>query len=242
MIAAKFTELAARALFPPGLYCACCGKFIDDKRAYSLCDHCVERMKFDVAAPVVEGFDFALTAMGYGAYERRLIFALKYDGRLYMARTIAEILRDCLIFVLEREGGCPALLADCITEVPLSPARYRRRGFNQAEKIASHLGRLCGIRHEAGLLLRSRETEAQRSLSAEERRRNVEGAFAVAGGKGGLVSGKSILLIDDIYTTGATAAACGRALREAGARRLYFLALLNAANRHHEPPQDYQRG
>ena len=78
--------------------------------------------------------------------------------------------------------------------------------------------------------------EGPRTLSPDERRENMAGAFCAAPDKRAAVQGKRVLLIDDIFTTGATASECGRALREAGVSELYFAALLNAANRHHQQP------
>ena len=233
------TKTISDLLFPPDIYCLCCGKYTGPGSRYSLCSHCMERMNFKALPLRIEGFDWAAAAMGYGTYERRLVFSLKYDGHTYVAVTAAEIIRDALIHMAIRDKTSPFLKADLITEVPISKKRSRERGFNQAEKIAAHLGSMCGIRHEKNVLMRVRDTKAQRALSADERRENMRDAFCVNHNRASIIKGKSVLLIDDIFTTGATAAECGRALREAGAEKLYFVAWMNAANRHHKAAEMY---
>lgn len=170
-----------------------------------------------------------LSAMGYGLYERQLIFTLKYSGKTYVARHIAAILFDCLKKRLAESGDCPWLRADVIVPVPLHAEKQRLRGFNQAERIAFHLSRQTGIPLADGVLLRVRNTRPQRALSAEERKNNMEGAFALSEKRAAAVKDKRVLLIDDIFTTGATAAACAEALRKGGAARVDFLALAAVA-------------
>ena len=72
---------------------------------------------------------------GYGVYERRLIFSLKYNGHTYVARVAAEILKDAMMQAVREKKGCPHLTADLITAVPVSRSRRADRGFDQAEKI-----------------------------------------------------------------------------------------------------------
>ncbi len=229
---------AAGLLFPPDIYCLCCGKYTGAGSVYSLCDHCVKAMNFQAGQPEIPGFDSGFTAMGYGVYERRLIFSLKYNGHTYVARVAAEILKDAMMQAVREKKGCPHLTADLITAVPVSRSRRADRGFDQAEKIAVRFAELCGMEYEKDVLIRNRDTVAQRGLSSAERQKNVEGAFSANPSKMLKITGKSILLIDDIYTTGATARECGRVLREAGAGNLYFAALLNAGNRNHRPPDE----
>lgn len=223
----KITEL----IFPSSIYCICCGKYIDESRAYSLCDHCIKRMDFSMKKlPLKQGdsLDSAAAAMGYGLYERQLIFGLKYGGKTYISRHIADILYDCMKKRLYDTGDCPQLMADVIVPVPLHAAKMKQRGFNQADKIALRLGERTGISVCSCALRRERRTSPQRALSAAERRRNVEGAFKADAGRARILKGKRVLLIDDIYTTGATALACAESLKEAGAARVDFIALTAA--------------
>ena len=221
-------------IFPKGLYCVVCGKYIDDTRQYCLCDHCIKRMNFGCSnfdcSPF---FDYGFAAMGYGLYERRLIFNLKYDGKTYMAPILADIIYDAMYSLVASGKECPLLDANMIVPVPLHQRRLSERGFNQSEKIAKHLGRKLSIPTNSKVLQRVRDTHTQRALSADERTQNLEGAFQVPESMINEVQGKKIIILDDIYTTGVTAISCAKALRKAGAKKIYVVTLLFAGNRHH---------
>jgi len=162
-------------------------------------------------------------AVAHGVYSGRLrvlVHLLKYDGMEPLARRLGALLA-------ERVLAIPSLPEELtVVPVPLWPAKHRQRGFNQAEHIArgameAILRRRPGMRIKmvARALARQRATESQAGLSPRERRINVRGAFFVA--QPAAIDGKHVLLIDDIYTTGATARACAQALRSAGATRVW---------------------
>jgi ComF family protein len=110
--------------------------------------------------------------------------------------------------------------------MPLHAARYRERGFNQAEVIAGHVASRLGLQPDTTLLVRVRHTAAQTTLTAAERRRNCEGAFAVRPGR--RVPAR-VALLDDVMTTGSTAAAAATALHAAGARHVQLWVCAAAA-------------
>ena len=114
---------------------------------------------------------------------------------------------------------------DYIVPVPVHRDKEKARGFNQAEKMARHLGRRIGVPVLPRAIIRNRMTAAQRSLSAEDRYFNLEGAFSLNPKDAVKIRGSRILLLDDVYTTGATAHRCGDVLKEAGAARVDFIAL-----------------
>ena len=114
---------------------------------------------------------------------------------------------------------------DYIVPVPVHRDKEKARGFNQAEKMARHLGRRIGVPVLPRAIIRNRMTAAQRSLSAEDRYFNLEGAFSLNRKDAVKIRGSRILLLDDVYTTGATAHRCGDVLKEAGAARVDFIAL-----------------
>lgn len=220
-------------VYPQDLYCAICGNFIDSTRTYCLCDHCIRHIEWgniEIELPEQAGSSFQnspsldsiRSCFRYGLYGKRLIFELKYNDRSYVARLLGQIAAD-------RICGDPkateVLTCDLVCGVPLSTAKLKKRGFNQAEKIAKYFCAETGMRHEPDLLRRVKDTEALRSLSPRERAEQLKGAFAINKGKEKLLRGKRILLIDDIRTTGATMAGCGQALKEAGAKEVHGLVL-----------------
>ena len=123
--------------------------------------------------------------------------------------------------------GCEEFLqgchADLIVPVPLHPKRLRWRGFNQSLLLARQVSRLYEVPVDAFVLCRDRETAPQTQLTEDERRKNVRGAFAVRPVKS--LKGKSLLLVDDVYTSGATVNECSRVLIRGGAKEVYVLTL-----------------
>ena len=151
---------------------------------------------------------------------REALHAFKFRGKRAVARPLGDLLA-------EAGAGYPgARGAGLLVPVPLYPDRERERGFNQAALLAERLGRLWGVAVAANALERTAATPAQTGLSGEERRRNVRGAFAVP--RPARVAGRRVLLVDDVLTTGATADACARALRRAGAAEVGVLTVARA--------------
>jgi ComF family protein len=136
------------------------------------------------------------------------IQALKYRGRRNVARELGALMADRYPFAPD------ALLVP----VPLHLRRLRRRGFNQALLLARVVARRHTLRLAPRLLVRTRATEVQAGLSATDRRRNLRDAFALRVPTS--LAGRSVVVIDDVLTTGATADACARVLRAAGAHRV----------------------
>jgi ComF family protein len=126
--------------------------------------------------------------------------------------------------------GCEEFLselcAELILPVPLHPKRLRWRGFNQSVLLARQVSRAYNTPMDPFVLVRRRETPPQTQLTEEERRKNMRGAFAVNPNKP--IKNKAILLIDDVYTSGATVNECSRTLRRAGAKNVYILTLARA--------------
>lgn len=114
---------------------------------------------------------------------------------------------------------------DLIIPVPLHPARYRKRGYNQAAVLAKELGRLLGILTEESILIRAQKTDPQKNLAPGKRRRNLSGAFSVSGKGKRLLEGRTVLLVDDIYTTGCTVDEAAKVLKKAGAEKVFYLTI-----------------
>ncbi|MBQ6388550.1 MAG: ComF family protein [Mogibacterium sp.] len=220
-------------LYPPDLYCVCCGKIIDSSRTYRLCNDCMDGIKWigertcskcgkrlaeinpmDTCFSCREhehSYDRGYTCAEYGTHERAMVYALKYDSRPDIADTIGEIMYDRMRAEFGRKLG---YLYDLILPVPVSRRRKSRRGYNQAALIAEAFCRRAGLTCDDDILIRVRDTHAMRSLSPDQRRENILGAFEIRSRRREDISGKTLLLIDDIYTTGATSDEIARILKE----------------------------
>jgi len=139
-------------------------------------------------------------------------------------RPLVRPLGQWLATVLSEAGS-----VDLIVPVPLDGRRQRSRGFNQSELLAAELSRLSRVPLNARVLRRHRSTQTQTGLTHRQRRLNVQGAFRVR--RPEVLAGRSVALVDDVITTGATAAACARVLKRAGARRVVVIALARARRR-----------
>ncbi len=112
--------------------------------------------------------------------------------------------------------------AEVLIPVPVHKSRYRERGYNQAALLARSIAKHTGLPEEERLLMRTKKTTAQKSLSTKERVKNLQDAFQL---RKNVVQYKRIILVDDIYTTGSTADACAGALKKGGAEEVYLLCL-----------------
>jgi ComF family protein len=143
--------------------------------------------------------------------------AMKFERHDFLDDALASLLEETL-----RERG--DLRFDAIVGVPMSKAKERRRGYNQAELLARALARRIGIECDMRLLSRRGERQTQSALPKAQRAANVRGAFRAAAE----AKGKAILIVDDICTTGETLRACATALRKAGAARVCAIAVAKA--------------
>lgn len=215
----EIKEELLNLVYPRNIYCICCGNIIDETRTYSLCDHCMLHISWDLAPARVMGPNLKMIrCTGYGIYERSIIFALKYDEHKYIAETIGEIMRDRLEMDSEWEYYQDALLVP----VPMHKKKERRRGFNHARLIAEKLSDFSGL-EMVDALMRIRETLPMRGLGPEERAANISGAMKVKPYLSKKVVGRKILLIDDFCTTGSTGGECARALLQEGAKEVSIL-------------------
>jgi ComF family protein len=141
-----------------------------------------------------------------------LLHALKYGSADQLGLWLGEQMAGSV--------GTQLPPVDVITAVPLHRAKERERGYNQAAMIANGFARRTGSAFVPELLRRTRHTSTQTKLSIEQRRVNMAGAFEIAERHAGLIEGTTVLVVDDVITTGATIAACAQVLRRAGAARV----------------------
>lgn len=167
-----------------------------------------------VAAP--PAFAEVLAPLVYGGAIADAVHRLKYRGRREVARGLASLVAV--------PYGRALRGVDLVVPIPLHPTRRRQRGYDQAELLAREIARSAGVSFDGRLLRRVRDTPRQVGRSREERAQNLVGAFEA----GGRVEGLKIAVVDDVVTTGATAAAAAEALVLAGASRVSVLAVARA--------------
>ncbi len=148
---------------------------------------------------------------------RRVIQKFKYGRKVSLGKPFGRLMTS----------GCREFLDTCsvdlIIPVPLHRKRLRWRGFNQSLLLARQVARAYGLPVDPFVLQRHKETPPQTRLTEEERRRNVRRAFSIS--RQSAIAGKSLLLVDDVYTSGATVNECSRVLKQAGAKEIYVLTL-----------------
>jgi competence protein ComFC len=227
----RITEAALDLLFPP--QCAGCGA-----PGHELCPRCAQSVEPVPAAicarcgrpqPVAVSLcpdcrtgQTALASTRAAALHtaplREAIHAFKYQDRPHLAQPLGRY----LVAAFQREPWLslsPAI--DAVVPAPLHADRLRERGYNQSELLAAVLCRACGLALEPVWIQRVRATRQQVGLSPAERKHNVAGAFVADPA----VRGRTLLVVDDVYTTGATLESCADAALASGARTVYALTL-----------------
>lgn len=195
---------------PP--FCAKCGRsLIKGSSVGSICQECTKGTLY---------FDRAFSPCVYDGVIKELIHEFKYKNKEHLGRILGNILVD---FV--KEYSLPIDMTDMIVPVPLHPVRLREREFNQAEVLCGFLSQQFCKPVLKNVLIRQKNTRTQTELTDEERFRNVKECFTVKNDY--LVSGKNILLVDDVLTTGATASSAAKSLKKSGASQVLVLTLAN---------------
>jgi len=239
----RFLKVALDTVLPP--LCHLCKASIPDTREELLCDHCLEKC-YRIQSPLclVCGIPF-LTSQGidhvcgrcqtapppfraaraaflYEASVKELIHRFKYGHKVLLAHPIGcFIARYLSEFVVEVEP-------DLLMPIPLHRTRLRERCFNQAQLLGEVLAKMWDIPLSIGNLQRVRQTVPQTNLTADERARNVRGAFAMS--EPAQIQGKRVLLVDDVLTTGSTVAECSRVLHAGGAEAVCVVTACRAGS------------
>ncbi len=199
-------------VFPP--ICGHCGRV--DTRFCRVCRDELARHPLQISHHKLERLDDVCTTGAQQDVLASAVRAFKYEG----ATDLRDLLAERLIMAVSRQSW----RLDLVAPAPLHADRLLERGYNQAALLGERLAHTLGIRYEPGLLGRVRNTRQQARLSSRERRRNVVGAFAADPAARGL----SVLLVDDVVTTGATLSECAAALRARNAGAVYAIAISRA--------------
>jgi len=189
----------------------CALPLADDMAEQLLCGRCIQKSP---------GFDYSYSVFHYEDDIISMIHKLKFSEKITYARSIGEILAKKLADELPAAGEKP----DCILPVPLHKKRMRQRGFNQSIEIARGIAAKYKIPIEANAVVRQQSTSSQTGLNAKQRRKNIKGAFCVAG----KLNYKHVLIIDDVVTTGSTVNELAKLLKKNKVERVGVLSIARA--------------
>ena len=225
-----YIEALHDLLFPP--QCLCCEQRLETSRPPLVCSSCRAGLRFlssplcsTCGIPFTTGvdhlcglclqksyfFDYARSALFYQSPVSNLLLALKFSNAISTVATLKKM--------AEESGALSHFsVPDIIIPVPLHVGRLRERGFNQALMLARHCFPQWRKSIHSNLLVRSRATAPQSSLSGSQRRQNLKGCFQLS--RAGLLTGKRILLVDDVFTTGSTINECSRVLHREKPQRI----------------------
>lgn len=207
--------------------CPFCGEIIPAERR--CCARCKNSLACDSPAFHLDGLDACFAFADYSRESARAVHLLKFQNQPQLAQVFAILMAQSL---------GPALLEtkpDLLCGVAMHTKRRRKRGYNQAQLIAQELAGQLHLPCRQ-LLEKTAATAAQHTLSAAERRTNLQGVYRVLDDK--QIAGKRILLVDDVITTGSTMLACAQALRQAGAS---WVGAVGFAHPFPSPAQDYSQ-
>lgn len=220
----KIKEFLLDLLFPR--FCFGC-----QKEGVYLCDDCKETLdilKFDCNSHCknLSGLSFALSYKER-ALTKELIRKFKYEPHVKdLAKTLALLIAEHLI--LSGKNKNEFWKNSVLIPIPLDKRKLKLRGYNQSEELAKELSKILQVLLLSDILIKIKPTKEQVGLSAEQRRTNLLGAFAIkncATPDVAQFSGKRVFLVDDVYTTGSTMEECAFVLKQAGAKSVWGIAI-----------------
>ncbi|MDW7672261.1 MAG: phosphoribosyltransferase family protein [Bacillota bacterium] len=200
-----------------------------------LCNLCFATFPWMDAADLPAGVSVPAR---YESSARALIFHLKYRECQYLSPMMAWLMADCFRarHVERFPGQKPGEASWLVIHVPLHHTRQKQRGYNQSHLLAKHTAGFLDVSYEPQALIRHRKTAPLYRLSRQERMQNVAGSISLNRAMEKKIRDSHILLVDDIYTTGATASACKEALLQAGPASITVMAFALADIRDHNTP------
>lgn len=229
----KFGNWLLDLIFPTKLKCIFCDEELDGTTSNCTCAECYRKLPFirsyckRCGVSVVKGdeiclnckstnysFEFARAVFDYTGEVMNVVHKLKYNGLKFLSEPIAGFMCDCF--------ASSNMEADIICAVPLHPNRLKERGFNQSELLARVLANKFKIPY-LKLCNKVKENPSQTNLDFKHRRNNVKDVYALNPAHRKDIKGNNILLIDDVFTTGATSNEIAKVLKSAGANKVFVL-------------------
>lgn len=227
-------------LSPKNIKCIVCDAELNHDTKHCMCDKCLDKLPFVNKVCTRCGIEIysksnlcleckssqrhfkrALSCFNYAPPITDLIFRFKYGDEVYLGEYMAFFMTNKII-----EAGIDF---DIIIPVPLSEQRYKLRTFNQAEILAHHIADNLHKQLNTKCLLRIKDTQTQTHLSHSQRQENLKDAFRVEDKS--IVKGKKILIVDDIFTTGATCDEIAKVLTKSGSNDVYAITFAHAVNK-----------
>ena len=220
-------------VFPSNTTCLVCGGELNHNKESEMCEDCLKNLPYITApscivcgAPIKSmakvcnycqnhkpTYTRAIAPFVYEGEMVGLIHSLKFGNAKYIAKSLAFFMAECF--------KSHNLSADIIIAVPLSYQRKKQRGYNQSELLATEVSKMLNISLEVDCLKKIANTKPQEKLTYKERQQNLKNTFSVINEN--KIKNKTILLIDDVYTTGATAINCTNTLKKSGAKNVIIL-------------------
>lgn len=219
-------------LYPDDVTCIVCGDDYPVRNRYCLCPRCTlsvnrsfclgcgratdtEGIFCDTCHKRKWNFESARASLVYEASVKDVIRRLKYGNARYLVPVFASMMADTFL------RWC--ISVDCITYVPMPQKRQKKRGYNQAELLAHAIGKIVQL-PTVSLLEKVKYTKNLARMGAEERSQAIVDTFSFCGAE----KPRSVLLVDDVFTTGATSNECAKVLRKGGVQKVYVLTLATA--------------
>lgn len=237
----NITNLFLEFIYPENITCIICDKPINKTNTYSMCKNCFKELNFILDGCIKCGkpiiyhslekqdvsgcsycfgknfyFDKAISCLEYTEFSKKMVFALKYNNKTYISRYIANIMKEKI--------QIETIKFDYILFVPLHKKRLKKRGFNQAEKIAKYLGQSIDL-PVIDKIARKNYTRRLYKLSKQERKIELKNTFILKESKNDLKN-KNVLLIDDIFTTGSTVNEISKLLKLNGVNKIFIMTFL----------------
>ena len=215
-----FLQGAAQLIYPDN--CLLCRQFLNSRHQRQLCTDCQSKLVFNPTPfsrqPALHSlaFDNAWSVCLYNETAQKLLHAFKYNSKTSLCKTFVPLMID----FIDRHH-IPLQGFDLVSPIPLHPVRLRERGYNQSALLSLGLSQHYGTLHTEDLLIRQKATHTQTELGAKQRWTNMEGAFRIKNPTD--LEGKTVVLIDDLYTTGATLNSAAEVLKTAGASKVGVL-------------------